>query len=214
MGNSVSGATLPILLKDIELYDLSNFGTFIIYVGGNDLTYTSDYGRIEEYYEQLITTIRSKNTGAYILLNKLAPRGDVDVTIINHMIERISLRFNVDYVDNYRAFFDRQGSQIMRYFERKDQIHPSNTGIKRLLGTINDKVKIVDDFTKVTFTGPGYYNRGERGMLDTRPKPFAVNNRCLNCYDSSHETSECRHKEPIVCWDCGNSGHKHGFCWN
>ena len=79
----------------------------------------------------------------------------------------------------------------MGYFESNDQVHPSNTGIKLLLGTINDKVRIVNDFTKVAFTGPGHYNRGERGMSDTRPKLFAVNNRCLNCYDSSHETSKC-----------------------
>ena len=70
----------------------------------------------------------------------------------------------------------------------------------------------MNDFPKVTFTGPGYYNRGKRGMSDTHPKPFAGNNRCINCYDLSHETSECRHKEPVLCWDCGNSGHKHGFC--
>ena len=212
--HSVPGATLPILLKDIDLYDVSNFGSFIIYVGGNDLSETSDYDRIEEFYEQLITSIKFKNSDAHIILSKLAPRGDVDVTIVNRMIERLSLRYNLDFVDNYRAFFDRQGSLIMRYFGQNDQVHPSTTGIKRLIGTINDKVRIVNDFTKVTFSRPGNYYRGKQGKSGTRPKPFAVNNRCLNCYDSSHETFQCRHKEPIDCWYCGNVGHKQEFCWN
>ena len=47
-------------------------------VGPRTNTYTSDYARIEEHYEQPITTIRS-NTGVYILLNKLAQRGDVTI---------------------------------------------------------------------------------------------------------------------------------------
>ena len=99
--HSVPGDTLPILLKDIDLYDVSNFGTFIIYVGGNDLSETLHYDRIEEFYEQLTTTIKFKNSDAHIILSKLAPCGDLDITTVNRMIERLSLRYNPDFVDNY-----------------------------------------------------------------------------------------------------------------
>ena len=80
---------------------MSNFGTFIIYLGRNDLSETLVYDRIEEFYEQLITIIKFKNSDAHIILSKLAPRGDLDVTNVNRMIERLSLRYNLDFVDNY-----------------------------------------------------------------------------------------------------------------
>ena len=102
----------------------------------------------------------------------------------------------------------------MRYFGQNDQVHPSTTEIRRLIGTINDRVRIVNDFNKVTSSRPGNYYHGKQGKSDTRLKPFLVNNRCLNCYDSSHGTFQCRHKEPIECWYCGNVGHKQEFCWN
>lgn len=212
--HSVSGATLQTLIRDIELYDIMNFETVIIYIGGNDLSGNSGADLIEESYEQLIAMIQSRNSQARIVLCKLAPRGDADVTVVNRIIERLSVRLSVDFVDNYQAFFDRQGKLIMRYFGQGDQIHPSVTGVRRILGTINKKVEIVNDFAKSTFHRPGNNYRMNNGQSGFRQQPFSVNNRCLKCYDSSHETYQCRHKSPVICWFCGLSGHKSEFCWN
>lgn len=46
--HSVSGATVQTLIRDIELYDVTNFKTFFIYIGGNDLSGNSDAGLIEK----------------------------------------------------------------------------------------------------------------------------------------------------------------------
>ena len=215
---AVSGATLPTLIKDIDLYDLLNFETIIVYVGGNDSARKVDLGLFEQQYEQLITSVKSRNPSIRLVLCKLAPRGDTDVTFVKRIIERLSVCYNCDLVDQYRAFFDGQGKLIMRYFGPSDQIHPFDTGTRRILGQINDKVKIVSDFAKCTFPRSRNDDRnnfnGRNGRRDLQPQPFAVSLRCLNCFDPSHETYQCRHHKPVICWFCGLSGLKSDFCMN
>lgn len=84
----------------------------------------------------------------------------------------------------------------MRYFGQNDQIHPSVTGVRLILGTINEKVAIVHDFAKSTFQRPGDSYRKNNGLSGFHQPPFNVNNRCLKCLESSHETYQCRHKNP------------------
>ena len=216
--HAVSGATLPTLIKDIDLYDLFNFETIIGYVGGNDSAKKVELGLFEQQYEQLITTVKSRNPSIRLVLCKLAPRGDTDVTFVNRIIERLSVCYNCDLVDQYRAFFDGPGKIIMRYFGRSDQIHPYVTGTRRIRGQINVKVKIVSDFAKCTFPRSRNDDRnsfnGRNGRRDLQPQPFAMSLRCLNCFDPSHETYQCRHHKPVICWFCGLSGHKSDFCKN
>ncbi|MEW8545039.1 MAG: SGNH/GDSL hydrolase family protein [Candidatus Thiodiazotropha sp.] len=219
--HAIPGATLPTLIKDIDLYDLMNFESIIVYIGGNDSAGNVDLGLFEHKYEQLITTVKSRNPSIRLVLCNLAPRGDTDVTFVNKIIERLSFRYNCDLVDEYRAFFDGKGKLIMRYFGPSDQIHPSVIGTRRILGQINDKLNIVSDFAKCTFPRSRNDNRNSfterNGQYGNRSvnQSFSENNgRCLNCYDPSHETYRCRHKRPVVCWLCGLTGHKQQFCWN
>ena len=53
--HSVSGATIESLTRDIELYNLKNFSSLILYIGGNDLTDNTDSITIEEDYDYLVT---------------------------------------------------------------------------------------------------------------------------------------------------------------
>ena len=149
--HSVSGATLPTIINDIELFDLKIFDTIVVYIGGNDSARNVDLGLIEEKYEQLISILKSANPNIRLVLCKIAPRGDTDETFVNAIIERLSVRHSCEIVDQYRAFFDRHGELILRYYGQHDQIHLSISGTRRLLGYINEKVEIVYDFNKCTF---------------------------------------------------------------
>ena len=241
--HAIPGATLNILLRDINLYDLKTFDTVILYCGGNDLSKTTDHELIEERYDQLVSIIRSANPECKILLSKLAPRGDVDVNIVNMIIERLTLHHNCEYVDNFRSFHDKNGAILLRFLNQNDHIHLTPSGTKRLLGTINNIVNIVHNFDKCTMTPnnpQSDYNRYEHPRLnhsrrldqsrrhndsfdnsfssyyrDRRPRSTDYRARkCLNCNDTSHITSECRHSKPIKCWECGLIGHKQERCWN
>ena len=106
---SVSGATIKSLTRDIELYDLKNFSSLILYIGGNDLTGNTDATTIEEDYDYLLTLIRSGNPSIQIILSTLAPRGDVDVSFVNSIIERLAIHHGLEVVDSHRAFYDRHG---------------------------------------------------------------------------------------------------------
>ncbi|MCG7875883.1 MAG: SGNH/GDSL hydrolase family protein, partial [Candidatus Thiodiazotropha endolucinida] len=212
--HSVSGATIETLLSDISLYDMAQFETVILYVGGNDLSSNKNHSVLHDQFDHLIALIKSGNPTCKIIVSKLAPRGDVDVRIINNMIEQIAFHHQCDIADNYRPFFDKHGKLIKRFFSEHDPVHPSNSGTKRLLGTMNDLVYIVNDFQKCVFqqssaqsraTVPNYGPRQSRASVPNYgPRLISYqhqgrNGRCLNCNDPSHSTYECRHKKPIKC---------------
>lgn len=209
---SVSGATIKSLTRDIELYDLKNFSSLILYIGGNDLTGNTDATTIEEDYDYLLTLIKSGNPSIQIILSTLAPRGDVDVSFVNSIIERLAIHHGLEVVDSHRAFYDRHGELIMRFYNQTDSIHPSDSGIKRILGTINGSIEIVHDFRDCVFLST---QRNQRRDGNEREQFVSVSAlRCLNCAETNHKTHECRHKKPIKCWYCGLHSHKAARCWN
>ena len=227
--HSVSGATLENLMTDIDLYDISQLDSIILYIGRNDINGSKEHSTIAEQYDKLVAIIRSRNPNCKVLLSKIAPRGYVNVKMINDIIERVAIHHKCDIVDNYRAFFDKHGQLITRFYNNDDPVHPSNFGTKRILGTINDLVNIVRDFQFCVFqrSATNYYpSRNSLPNFGSRPinqlpqwnnvntLPQSNTGRCLNCYDSSHTTIDCRHKRPIKCWFCGILGHKQSFCWN
>ena len=212
---SISGATIKSLTRDMELYDLKNFSSLILYIGGNDLTDNTDSTTIEEDYEYLLSLIKSGNPSIRIILSKLAPRGDVDVTVVNSIIERLAIHHGLEVVDNHRAFYDRHGNLIMLFYNQTDSIHPSDSGVKRIIGTINGTIEIVHDFRDCISTYCISTQRKQR--QDEKERAHYVNDselRCLNCSESNHKTHECRHKKPIKCWYCGLYSHKAARCWN
>ena len=209
---SVSGATIKSLTRDIELYDLKNFSSLILYIGGNDLTGNTDATTIEEDYDYLLQLIKSGNPSIQIILSTLAPRGDVDVSFVNSIIERLAIHHGLEVVDSHRAFYDRHGELIMRFYNQTDSIHPSDSGIKRILGTINGSIEIVHDFRDCVFLST---QRNQRRDGYEREQFVSVSAlRCLNCAETNHKTHECRHKKPIKCWYCGLHSHKAARCWN
>ena len=217
--HSVSGGQIKTIISDIEMFDLSQFHTVILYIGGNDISRNRDLELIEEEYDQLVAIIKAGNENCKVVLCKVAPRGDVDVNQINLIIERLSLHHQAECVDTYRSFHDRHGKIIARFLNESDHLHLSKSGTKRILAEIDTSIKIVHDFSKCVFFGKSNqfvhqhrHSRSPRHPFGTRHyRPQSI--RCMNCNESSHLTEECRHRAPIKCWLCGLSGHKQDSCW-
>lgn len=88
----------------------------------------TDHDLLEEQYDALTAIIKSHNPDCKTVLSKrVVQRGDVDVSVVNKIIQRLSFHHNIDYVDYFRAFFDRPGKLITRFLNERDNIYPYNT---------------------------------------------------------------------------------------
>jgi hypothetical protein len=215
--HAVPGAKIQTLLNDIHLFNLKQFETIIIYIGGNDLSATTDLELLEEKYDQLIATIKSSNSQAKIVLLQLAPRGDVDVTSMNIIIQRLSAHHKTDNIDIFQAFHDHNDRIIMRFMGVNDHIHPSPSGIKRILGTIHNIIPIVADFNQCVTIPWNQRNTSDTGNSHQKAGYQTKRNhpqKCTKCNETNHFTIDCRHKNPLKCWSCGLIGHKQENCWN
>ena len=106
--HSRGGATVSDIINDITLYDLSQFQTIIISVGGNDSVNCIDEELFEEKYDQLISIVNTGNAQCTLYICKIAPRGDTDVTTLNSCIERLSVfwqKHDVHCINNTHSHF-------------------------------------------------------------------------------------------------------------
>ena len=212
--HGISGATVDTVLNELLVYDLHRFSHAIIYVGGNDASSRTDIEYFEEKYEQLLVHIQ-ENSQCKILLVNSCPRGDVDTGEVNEVIQGLKEHHKLELVDVHEAFFNRNGELIRRYYSW-DSIHLSDSGVKRLLGTINNKVNIVEDFSRCVFTTakrtgrkpPSRTRTHYQQQADTRISP------CMKCGENNHETRDCKHSEQLKCHYCGYYGHKSRRCGN
>ena len=211
--HAIPGATIATLTSELLLYDMKNFETVILYVGGNDVANGTDLELIEERYDKLLAQLKSSNPKIEVLVSKVAPRGDADVSQLNAIVERLASYHNAEVIDMFSAFHDQNGLLCTRYISN-DSIHPSPSGIKRILGTVNQKVSVVKNFDMVVRV----YNQDRRGFQTRRankePRMIANSLKCFKCGELNHETRQCRHRSPVTCWGCGFSGHKQQHCWS
>lgn len=219
--DGIPGASVDCILKEVSVFDLSQFSHIVIYVGGNNASKGTDTEYFEEKYDQLLDYIKKKNNKCEVLVVSSCPRGDTDTTEVNSIIHRLADEHQMTFVDAYYAFHNKHGEVIERYYS-KDSIHLSTSGIKRLLGTINNFVNIVQNFDQC-----GYLRRQGRGRPATAQLKRGLNagNQrlpahnggkllCNKCGETNHSTIQCRHSDCIQCHHCGYSGHKSKRCVN
>ncbi|MCG7879040.1 MAG: SGNH/GDSL hydrolase family protein, partial [Candidatus Thiodiazotropha endolucinida] len=241
-GRSLSGATIDPLMETAELYNLTKFTDIIVYVGGNDSSRGSDIEYFEEKYEQFITFIKNKNQKSQIYLCTSCPRGDTDVSYVNEVILRLCEEHDVKCIDAYTAFFDKNGKLRSHFYKERDNVHLSRSGVKRLLGTINQSLHIVNSFdhcayplhSRPTNNLQCDYNRRNQNERHAFPKNtnnnkhstgrerqtfrqlgYLENVRCLKCGLTNHITEDCKHRNQVQCFICKMYGHKDssGLCW-
>lgn len=211
--HGIPGATIDSVLNEIAVYDLYQFSHTIIYVGGNNASNRTDIEYFEEKYEQLLLHIK-QNSKCKILLVNSCPRGDTDTSEVNEVIRGLSEHHEVELVDVHDAFFNKKGELIKRYY-CGDAIHLSDSGVKRLVGTINSKINVVHNFSGCVFTNKRRSRSvtGRMRQMHSRQGQIAKT-LCTKCGEENHETKDCKHAEQLKCHLCGYYGHKSRRCGN
>ena len=211
----------------MKVYDIRKFSHLMIYIGGNDASNGVDIESFEHAYGQLIQYIKDSNEQCKIIICNTCPRGDTSTSEVNDIIRTLAEHHGVCLIDQDRAFYNRHGKIIESYYD-SDCIHLSASGTKRLLGTINKEIGIVNDFEKCVFSRrrenrvPTQHTRPtRRSKLPARrrdndkPRNNNVSQQerlCYKCGDSNHDTSSCKHSQQLKCFHCGFLGHKSGRC--
>lgn len=150
------GATVETIMTKITMYNLRQFGSVVIYVGGNDAARSRDPDMeyFEKKYDQLINYIKQQNPICEIYLCNMCPRGDVNINSTNNVIKRLSTVYGAVYIDTSNGFYDKQNELRTYFYGERDAIHLSNSGIKRLLGIIDSHVYVVDNYKTCAFPNP------------------------------------------------------------
>ncbi|MCG8045342.1 MAG: hypothetical protein N0E48_06700 [Candidatus Thiodiazotropha endolucinida] len=207
-----SGATIEDLWDELSVFDLKSFAQIIVYIGGNDCSNRVDAHIFEEMYDQLIGLIKSENKDCVIHLSKIAPRGDVDVSVHNTSVQRIAdhwARQQVNFIeDSHDLFLGINGLPSSRYYSR-DGIHLSYSGVKRLLDALNRHVNIVKDFTLCTFQRA----RFPRKVFGHKPRATGPSNRGSSNNIRGVRYNGLRCNENRVCYCCYMPGHIISECW-
>lgn len=218
---SSSGATIDSMCDDISLFDMKAFTKAIIYVGGNDASNGTDPEYFEEKYSHLIEHVKEANSNCEIFVCLVCPRGDTDVREYNDMILHLANHYKVESIDLFSAFMDKNGFPTKRYFNNRDDIHLSNSGVKRLLGTIDRIVSIVDVFNLSVFEQRrrSYIQQGRNQYTQQGATGWRQSTRCTICKRTNHSTQQCRLQQRVGgfmgrCYMCNMSGHKQNQCWN
>ena len=148
----VPGATIDSIIDKLQILDLIKFDNLVVYVGRNDSSGQSDIEHFEHKYQQLILLVKEKNSRCNIFLCSSCPRGDTDVNEFNEAIKRLCSVNKLIYVNSNADFYDKKGKLRYHFFKPRDNIHLSRSGTKRLLGTINNQLYIVENFEKCVFS--------------------------------------------------------------
>lgn len=230
--HGISGATVEKVLDQLSLFDLKNFTSVVISVGGNDLSNGSNVEYIEEKFDQLLLYIKKINPDCNVVICTACPRQDCVVTELNSILRSLSEEYCLQLVDMEKHFCDTDGIPVLRYYS-KDKIHLSKSGIRRLLDAMEkscDSLVLVDNFEQCVFGSrhnvkhtvhnnyrkQSVQNHQRRGQVPSR-RNFSANNKprgCVKCGESNHSTFDCKHKDQIQCHSCGYFGHKQMRCPN
>ena len=171
------GATVKDLLDEISVYDMTNFGACIIYVGGNDCSNNTNIDAFVDKYDQLISIIKTSNPSCKVYMCEIAPRGDVDVSEFNRSLDKLLKHWehqNVYRISNTHGYFlDKNYVPTSRYYSN-DGIHLSHSGVKRLLDAMDKSVKIVVDYELCVFSS--FKKHKQNGNMITNTGRIGRNN--------------------------------------
>ena len=209
----IPGANINTIMEKIELFDLTKFGNIIIYVGGNDASRINDMEQFETQYKKLISLIRGKNQDCKIYLCGSCPRGDADVSIINKVIDNIAQEYRLRFIDTYTPFYDKNEDLRTRFYGKRDWIHLSNSGIKRLLGTIHDVTAIVENFNSCIFPTQSekkYHSQN----YPRRPNKQSSDHKTTKYPDSRYQDGDSRGRNYSNYYNGWNSETEHHYGHN
>ena len=230
-----SGANIDTILEKVQMFDLTKSSDIVIYVGGNDSSNSSDNEYFEEKYEQLLQHIKSITPSCKIHLCTSCPRGDTDVEETNDVIKRLCEEHEVKCIDTNSGFYDKHSQLRTHFYKPRDNIHLSRSGIKQVLGLINETLCVVENFEKSVYPvhsqqkeanstqSPSqrraHYRRNtrnERGR-DTNYREVPPSQNHNTWYTGRHGSvyrnpNDEYHSENVRCLKCGLTNHSTDIC--
>ena len=217
-----SGAKVQDIIDDITLYNMKNFQSVVVFIGGNDSSSGTDIKVFEEKYDELVSLIQTSNPNCHLYICSISPRGDTNVKMYNDCISRVAshwAKHKVTLINESSNFFiGKDGMPTARYYGN-DGIHLSNSGIKRLLHAIESHIHLIDDFDKCIFPP-----RRTRNAMGSAPERYQ--------HPSEHTGTQAGRWFPAGmqqghgqnnskswygrrrCFACGMTGHFIRDCWN
>ena len=172
----------------------------------------------------------------------VCPRGDAELNKTNDVIKRLSSFHGAVYIDTSNGFYDKHQQLRPYFYGERDWIHLSQSGVKRLLGTINSHINIVESFKNCAYPAPSkhdprlkqpqrkqqnLHHRQAESRLEieesfgSQHEPDSPTNiegssseRCMKCGLQNHTTDGCWHRAQVQGFSCRFYGHKDTFCWN
>ena len=224
-----SGANIKTMYEKVQMFDLSKFSDIVIYVGGNDSSDDTDIELFEEKYEQLIQHIKNKSQTCEIHLCTSCPRGDTDVEDVNVVIKRLSTEHQVKCIDTNSGFYDKNHQLRTHFYKPRDSIHLSRSGIKRVLGLINETLYIVENFEKCVYlahtqqkkstTGAALGSQRRRAQYEQRTGNDGDQNRNGRGGRSSYNQDinytgrqRNQYSDNLRCLKCGLTNHDTDCC--
>ena len=103
------------LIAILGSFYTKQFSHAVIYTGGNNTSNGTDIKHFEEMYRKLLTHIKLKSDCKMVLVNS-CPRGDTDTSAVNNVIRRLSEHYEAEFVDAYKAFYDKNSKLINKYY--------------------------------------------------------------------------------------------------
>ncbi len=159
---------------------MKSFNTVILHCGGNDASNGIDIELFEEKYDQLVGLVKTGNPASNVLLCKVAPRGDVDVTDVNSSISRLAAHWKDHKVqciaETHDLFYGKDDVPQARFYNQ-DSIHLSRSGIKRFVSCIHRHIDLVHDYNRCVFvprphSGGDHVYPGNQNTRDQWSAPF------------------------------------------
>ena len=151
--HGISGGSVDNVVDQIQLYDLQNFSTIIVHVGGNDISDDRDPEVLEDKFDQLFVHIRNKNPDCKIIACTICPRGDCTVSDFNNLLSSLCKEHGIQVVQMEERFCNTDSYPVLRYY-KSDHIHLSRSGVRRLLDAIEKTCKdvsLVDNYEHCAF---------------------------------------------------------------
>lgn len=168
----IPGAKIDTIIDRIQLYDLTKFNSIVIYAGGNNSASQTDSRDFEEKYVELLASISAKTPNCKAYLCTSCPRGDTNVTEVNSIIKQLCVENGMVCIDANSAFFDKSQQLRSHFYKPRDNVHLSRSGVKRLMGSINQHVHVVDNFEHCVYPITSSYPRPDYNNHGQQPRQY------------------------------------------
>ena len=161
------------------------------------------------------------------MLCELCPRSDVDVREYNNVIYGVALDNGAVLIELFTSFL-KHGRVTDRYFSN-DGIHLSTSGVKRMLGCINEICHIVVDFNLCAFHQRNKKARHQNAYSRGDSVTWRPNVRTPDSFQYKRHTRKPRRFQPgiqiditgskingnnyIQCAICKKSNHETSACY-